>query len=121
LNEPAPAPVTVETPQDRIEFYLVHSSLRTEQPLWDGLQVEADGGTTETDSSAPTTSVDDSTMQTQTPSIPTLPGPTPAPSVEAAAPLSEDEALANLVGAGIVNARQLARMRDREAKRALLN
>lgn len=36
LNYPAPSPVTMETPQERIEFYLVNDGVRTETSVWDG-------------------------------------------------------------------------------------
>ena len=40
LNEPAPAPVVVETPRDRIEFYLVEQGVMTGTPMWPSLQVD---------------------------------------------------------------------------------
>ncbi len=38
LDVPQPSPVTVETPQDRIEFYYVDSGMMTAVPMWPGVE-----------------------------------------------------------------------------------
>ena len=40
LDIPQPLAVTVETPQDRIEFYLVDSGMMTSEPMWSGMRVD---------------------------------------------------------------------------------
>lgn len=51
LDIPAPAAVTIETPQDRIEFYIVAQGGMTTEPMWPDLRVVADAGS----SASPTT------------------------------------------------------------------
>lgn len=91
LNEPAPAPITVETPQDRIEFYLVERGLRTDLPLWDGSRVSPlDSDGTQMEVSATRETALETTTETPTQ---TGPGPTTAPSAPDPAFSSEQEAL----------------------------
>jgi hypothetical protein len=40
LDVVQPSPVTVETPQDRIEFYMVENGVRTPNPMWEGMMVD---------------------------------------------------------------------------------
>jgi hypothetical protein len=49
MNEPEPQPVIVETPQDRIEFYVVKSGYRTEEPLWPTMAIAVETAETATE------------------------------------------------------------------------
>ena len=42
LDLAIPRPLVVETPQDRIEFYVVEKNLMTTQPMWTSLAVDGD-------------------------------------------------------------------------------
>ncbi len=44
LHYPAPKPIWVSTPQDRIEFYITDHDGRPREPLWPGLRVVPDDG-----------------------------------------------------------------------------
>src|SRR5512145_2393224 len=46
LDYQMPQPVTVETPQDRIEFYFVEGGKMTGKPVWPSLQVVSGAGAT---------------------------------------------------------------------------
>jgi hypothetical protein len=117
LDLPMPAPVTVETPQDRIEFYVVEHAMRTEQPFWSSQQVMTDSVTTETEATVPEWDA----PETTTPSEPgpSLPGPSPALSAEEGADWSEMEAYEEMVmtlgSASDKRAVRIARAQRREA------
>lgn len=102
LDVAMPAPVTVETPHDRIEFYLVQSGLRTETPMWEGMRVEENAPT------QPVSSTDDAPPVEGSSSVPT--------DVPATTTLAEDlAALDAMREAGLISAKT-ARLRKGELR-----